>query len=178
LVPSGGTALDCFAYHGSFALHLAQRATQVTALDVSHEALARGREHAALNGVADRVEFVAGDAFDQLPEWGRAKRRFDVVVVDPPAFAKGKAHVPAALRGYREINRRAMALVAPGGRLLTASCSWHVRRPAFLEMLAEAAADSGRRFTLVSVLGQPVDHPELITVPETGYLKGALLQAD
>lgn len=178
LVPLGGTALDCFAYHGSFALHLARRAAAVTALDVSADALTRGREHAALNGVADRIEFVVADAFDQLPAWGREGRRFDVVVVDPPAFAKGKTHVPAALRGYREINRRAMNLVAPGGRLITASCSWHVRRPAFMEMLAEAAADSGRRFTIDALLGQPVDHPEVLTIPETGYLKGALLRAD
>ncbi len=177
LVPEGGTALDCFAYHGSFALHLARRAAAVTALDVSEEALARGREHAALNGYP-QIDFVAGDVFDVLPEWGRAGRQFDVVVVDPPAFAKGKAHVPAALRGYHEVNRRAMRLVAPGGWLVSASCSFHVRRPEFLEMLTRAAADTGRRFTLHAVLGQPVDHPEVLTIPETGYLKGAILRAD
>lgn len=177
LVPMGGTALDCFAYHGSFALHMAGQAAAVTALDVSAEALARGAEHAALNGI-DRINFVEGDVFDVLPEWGREGRRFDIVVVDPPAFAKSRAHVTAALRGYHEVNRRALRLVAPGGWLLSASCSHHVRRPEFLDMLGRAAADAGRRCTLHSVLGQPIDHPEVITIPETGYLKGAVLRVD
>ncbi len=177
LVPSGGTALDCFSYHGSFALHLAGRASRVTALDVSEAALERGAAHAALNGF-DNITFTAGDAFDQLAAWHRQGRRFDVVVVDPPAFAKTKRQVAAALRGYHEINRRAMRLLAPGGRLLTASCSYHVRLPDFLAMLSRAAAVSDRRLTVEAILGQPVDHPELITVPETGYLKGALLRAD
>lgn len=177
LVPEGGRALDCFAYHGSFALHLARRAAEVTALDVSEEALARGREHARLNGT-DRIAFTAGDAFDVLPAWGREGRQWDVVVVDPPAFAKGKSHVPAALRGYHEINRRALRLVAPGGWLVSASCSFHVRRPEFLAMLADAAADSGRRVVLHAVLGQGVDHPEVLTIPETGYLKGAVLRVE
>lgn len=177
LVPPGGTALDCFAYHGSFALHLARQASAVTALDISEDALARGREHAALNHFG-QIDFVAGDVFDVLPVWGREGRRFDVVVVDPPAFAKGKAHVAAALRGYHEVNRRALRLVAPGGWLVSASCSFHVRRADFLEMLTGAAADSGRRVTLHRILGQPVDHPEVLTIPETGYLKGAILRVD
>ena len=177
LVPEGGTALDCFSYHGSFALHLAARASEVVALDVSEAALARGAEHAALNGLGN-IRFVVGDAFDQLADWHREGRRFDLVVVDPPAFAKAKGQVTAALRGYHEINRRAMRLLAPGGRLVTASCSFHVRLPAFLEMLSGAAATSGRRITIERVLGQPVDHPEVLTIPETGYLKGAILRAD
>lgn len=177
LVPEGGSALDCFAYHGSFALHLAARAGAVTALDASEDALARGAGNAALNGLAN-IEWVAGDAFDLLADWGRAGRRFDVVVVDPPAFAKSKAHVAAALRGYHEINRRAMHLVAPGGWLLTASCSFHVQRAQFIDTVAKAAAGTGRRFTLERVLGQGVDHPEVVTIPETGYLKGVLLRAD
>jgi len=177
LMPDGGTGLDCFSYHGSFALHLAQRANEVTALDASEVALERGGAHAALNGL-DNITFVAADAFDQLADWHRQGRRFDFIVVDPPAFAKSKSQVPAALRGYHEINRRAMRLLARGGRLLSASCSFHVRLPAFLEMLATAAARSDRRLTLERVLGQPEDHPELLTVPETGYLKGALLRAD
>ncbi|MCA9763557.1 MAG: class I SAM-dependent rRNA methyltransferase [Gemmatimonadetes bacterium] len=177
LVPEGGTALDCFSYHGSFALHLAGRAREVVALDASAEALARGREHAELNGFTN-IAFEAADAFDTLPAWHRAGRQFNVVVVDPPAFAKAKGHLPAAIRGYREINRRAMQLLAPGGWLVTASCSFHLRRPDFLEMLTAAAADTGRRLTLAAILGQPVDHPELLTVPETGYLKGAILRAD
>jgi len=177
LVPQGGSALDCFAYHGSFALHLAGRASSVTALDVSADALQRGAENAALNGISN-IEWAVGDAFDLLPEWGRARRLFDVVVVDPPAFAKNKAHVAAALRGYHEVNRRAMHLVAPGGWLLTASCSFHVQRAEFLEMVANAAAGTGRRFTIHRILGQGDDHPEVVTIPETGYLKGVVLRAD
>ena len=174
---AGHTALDCFSYHGSFALHLAQRASAVTALDVSADALARGAQNAALNDL-DNIDWVLGDAFDLLGAWGRAGRQFDVVVVDPPAFAKNRASVTAALRGYHEINRRAMRLVRPGGWLLSASCSFHVSRPAFLEMIARAAADTGRRVILSRVLGQGVDHPEVVTIPETGYLKGVLLQVE
>lgn len=177
LVPPLGTALDCFSYHGSFALHLAARAAGVTAVDVSADALARGAENAALNGFTN-IEWVEGDAFERLPEWDRQGRRFDVVVVDPPAFAKGRAHVAAALRGYHEINRRAMRLVAPGGWLVSASCSFHVSRPQFMEMIAHAASASGRRFVLVRTLGQGVDHPEVVTIPETGYLKGVALRRD
>jgi 23S rRNA (cytosine1962-C5)-methyltransferase len=98
-------------------------------------------------------------------------------VLDPPAFAKSRASVPAALRGYREINLRAMRLLATGGALLTASCSFHVRLPQFLAVLAEAAGDSGRRLVLERVLGQGEDHPEVLTIPETGYLKGAVVRA-
>jgi 23S rRNA (cytosine1962-C5)-methyltransferase len=177
LARPGGRAFDCFAYHGSFALHLATRAGRVLALDSSAEALARGAENAALNGLTT-IEWREGDAFDLLRAFDRARERFDTIVLDPPAFAKSRATVPSALRGYREINLRAMRLLESGGALLTASCSFHVRRPEFLAMLAEAAADSGRRMTLESVLGQGVDHPELLTVPETGYLKGAVLRAD
>jgi 23S rRNA (cytosine1962-C5)-methyltransferase len=177
LGPDGGTALDCFAYHGSFALHLAGRTRAVTALDVSEEALRRGASNASLNGFTN-IDWVAADAFDQLPAWGREGRQFDVVVVDPPAFAKSRAHVAAALRGYHEVNRRAMRLVAPGGWLLTASCSFHVARTEFMEMVSQAASTSGRRFTVHRILGQGIDHPEVITIPETGYLKGVLLRAE
>jgi len=177
LARGGGTALDCFTYHGSFALHLATRAGQVTALDVSAEALERGRENAALNGLAN-LEWMAGDCFEVLRRFERERRRFDIVVVDPPAFAKTKSSVPQAVRGYKEVNLRAMRLLAPGGRLLTASCSFHLSREAFMQMLADAASDSGRRLTLTHLLGQGQDHPEVITIPETGYLKGAVLQAE
>jgi 23S rRNA (cytosine1962-C5)-methyltransferase len=107
----------------------------------------------------------------------RERERFDSIVLDPPAFAKSRASVPAALRGYREINLRAMRCLTPGGILLTASCSFHVRLPDFLGMLAEAAGDSGRRILLRQVLHQGEDHPEVLTIPETGYLKGAVLEA-
>ncbi|HEU5041808.1 MAG TPA: class I SAM-dependent rRNA methyltransferase, partial [Gemmatimonadales bacterium] len=176
LTRPGGRALDCFTYHGSFALHLARRAATVLALDASGEALLRGARNAALNGL-DNIEWREADVFEALRAMARSHERFDTIVLDPPAFAKSRATVPAALRGYREINLRAMRCLAPGGILVTASCSFHVRLPEFLEMLAEAAGDSGRRILLRRVLHQGDDHPEVLTIPETGYLKGAVLEA-
>lgn len=176
LMPHGGRALDAFAYHGSFAIHLAGRASTVLALDSSHDALDRGAANAALNHL-DNIDWHEGDAFQTLRELERAGERFDAIVLDPPAFAKSRSSVPAALRGYREINLRAMRLLNQGGFLLTASCSFHVRLPQFLGMLAEAGGDSGRRIVLERVLGQGEDHPEVVTIPETGYLKGAVLRA-
>lgn len=172
-----GVALDCFSYHGSFALHLAQRATHVTALDVSAEALARARENAALNAL-DNIDFVEADTFDFLRERGREGARYDTIVLDPPAFAKNRASVAGAVRGYRDINLRALRLLAPGGMLYTASCSYHMTRPMFLDMLRAAATDSGRRVILREITGQTIDHPEVLTIPETGYLKGALLEVE
>ncbi len=177
LAVPGGRALDGFAYHGSFALHLATRAGHVLALDASAEALARGAENAALNGLGN-IEWREADALEALRGLERARERFDTIVLDPPAFAKSRRAVPQALRGYREINLRALRLLAPGGALLTASCSFHVHRTEFLAMLAEAAGDSGRRVTLEAILGPGEDHPEILTVPETGYLKGAVLRVD
>jgi len=171
-----GRALDCFAYHGSFALHLARRADHVCAVDVSAPALARVHEHAAANGLTN-IEPVEGDAFDVLRAWHREGRQFDTIVVDPPAFAKTRGALDGAMRGYKDINLQAMKLLAPGGVLFTASCSFHLSRGLFFEMLSEAVADSGRRFALRAFTGQPLDHPELINVPETGYLKGAVLEA-
>lgn len=171
-----GRALDCFAYHGSFALQLARGATEVTAVDVSAPALARAMENAALNGYTN-VRTHAGDAFEVLRAWQRAGEHFDTIVVDPPAFAKSRASVEAALRGYKDVNLQAMKLLAPGGQLFTASCSHHVGLGAFLEMLRAAAADSGRRLFVREVTGHAVDHPEVLTIPETGYLKGVLLEA-
>jgi 23S rRNA (cytosine1962-C5)-methyltransferase len=173
----GGRALDCFAYHGSFALHLAKKAGSVVALDESREALDRGAANAALNRLGN-IEWRQGDAFETLRRFARARERFDTIVLDPPAFAKSRSAVPAAIRGYHEINLRAMRCLTPGGILLTASCSAHVRLPEFLGMLGEAAGDSGRRVLLRQVLGQGEDHPEVLTIPETSYLKGAVLQAE
>jgi 23S rRNA (cytosine1962-C5)-methyltransferase len=172
-----GRALDCFSYHGSFALHLARQADHVVAIDSSADALARARENAALNGFSN-VECVEANAFDYLRDRDRAGERFETIVLDPPAFAKTRDALEAALRGYHEINLRAMRLLAPGGNLYTASCSFHLTRPLFLEMIERAAEDSGRRLVLRQVLGQPADHPEVLTIPETGYLKGAILQAE
>ena len=177
LTRPGGRALDCFTYHGSFALHLAGRAAGVLALDASADALARARANAELNGI-DSIEWREADVFETLRALARGTDRFDTIVLDPPAFAKSRASVPAALRGYREINLRAMRCLTPRGILLTASCSFHVHLPEFLNVLAEAAGDSGRRIRLRRVLGQAEDHPEVLTIPETGYLEGAILEAE
>jgi 23S rRNA (cytosine1962-C5)-methyltransferase len=155
---------------------MAQKAGEVVALDVSADALARGAENARLNGFRN-IEWREADAFDALRAFERARERFGTIALDPPAFAKTKRAVPQALRGYREINLRAMRILEPGGTLVTASCSFHVSREAFMTMLAEAAGDSGRRMVVQRILGQGRDHPELLTVPETGYLKGAVLTA-
>jgi 23S rRNA (cytosine1962-C5)-methyltransferase len=171
-----GRALDCFSYHGSFALHLARLSDRVTAIDSSAEALARAQSNASLNGFSN-VDCVEANAFDYLRDRDRAGDTFDTIALDPPAFAKTRDSLEAALRGYHEINLRAMRLLAPGGILYTASCSFHLAKSLFLEMIERAAQDSGRRLVLRQVLGQPLDHPEVLTIPETGYLKGALLQA-
>lgn len=172
-----GRALDCFSYHGSFALHLARRADHVVAVDSSAEAIARAKENFARNDFGNG-EFIEANAFDFLRDRDRAGEWFDTIALDPPAFAKTRNALEAALRGYHEINLRAMRLLAPGGVLYTASCSFHLTRSLFLEMIERAAEDSGRRLTLRQVLGQPIDHPEILTIPETGYLKGAVLQAE
>jgi 23S rRNA (cytosine1962-C5)-methyltransferase len=176
LARAGGRALDCFSYHGSFALHLARRSGQVLALDTSAAALERAKANAARNGVTN-ISFVEADAFEYLKAADRARERFDTVVLDPPAFAKTKRSLGAAVRGYKEINLRGMRLLAPGGLLYTASCSFHLSKAEFLAVLQDAAADSGRRIALREILGQPIDHPEILTIPETGYLKGAIAEA-
>jgi 23S rRNA (cytosine1962-C5)-methyltransferase len=171
-----GTALDCFSYHGSFALHVARNADKVTALDASAPALERAAENAQRNGLHN-IDFVVADAFEFLRDRERDGTRYDTIVLDPPAFAKNKPSLPGAIRGYKDINMRAMRLLAPRGLLFTASCSFHLTRPLFLDMLRAAAVDSGRRIILRELTGQSIDHPELLTVPETGYLKGALVEA-
>jgi 23S rRNA (cytosine1962-C5)-methyltransferase len=171
-----GRGLDVFCYHGLFALHMARAADDVLAVDSSADALEMAARNAELNGVTN-VSWREGNAFDVLRELERARARFDTIVLDPPAFAKDRASVLAALRGYKEINLRALKLLAPGGRLFTACCSFHVRRPQFMTMLAAAAADAGRPVVLERLLGQPADHPEILTIPETGYLKGALIRS-
>jgi 23S rRNA (cytosine1962-C5)-methyltransferase len=171
-----GRGLDVFSYHGSFALHLARGASSVRAVDASAAALARVRENAALNGLGN-IDPVEADAFDFLRAEEKAGARYDTIVLDPPAFAKNRASLAGAIRGYRDINLRAMKLLAPGGMLYTASCSYHLSKSDFLDMVSESAAHSGRRMILRALTGQPVDHPEVVTIPETGYLKGALLEA-
>jgi 23S rRNA (cytosine1962-C5)-methyltransferase len=171
-----GRALDCFSYHGSFALHLARKATHVVALDASAPALVRAADNAARNSLGN-ISFVEANAFDYLRERERDGTTFDTIVLDPPAFAKTRSALPGAIRGYKDINLRAMRLLAPGGLLYTASCSFHLSRSMFQEILQEAAADSGRRMAIRALTGQPIDHPEVLTIPETGYIKGALLEA-
>lgn len=173
---AGGRALDCFAFHGSFALHLAQQATEVTAVDSSGDALVRARTNVELNGF-NNIEFVEANAFDYLREQEAAGEEFDIVVVDPPAFAKRRDAVPKALRGYKEINLRAMRLLKPGGHLCSFSCSFHIGTALFREMLEDAAADAGRPMRWIEARGQAADHPEIVQIPESSYLKGAILQA-
>jgi 23S rRNA (cytosine1962-C5)-methyltransferase len=171
-----GRALDCFSYHGSFALHLARNADHVTAIDSSRAALERAAQNAERNHLTN-IECIEANAFDYLREQERQRQAFEMIVLDPPAFAKTRHSLPSALRGYHEINLRAMRLLTPGGMLYTASCSYHLTKPLFLEMIERAAADSGRRLALREFIGQAVDHPEILTIPETGYIKGAMLEA-
>jgi 23S rRNA (cytosine1962-C5)-methyltransferase len=170
-----GRALDCFCFHGSFALHLARSCERVTALDISAAAIQRAEANAELNG-ATNVEFIEGNVFDRLRDYEEAGERFDTIVLDPPAFAKHRGAVEAALRGYNEINLRAMKLLSPGGVLVTCSCSYHVGEDLFLGMLAHAAQDAGRAMQLVEKRTQARDHPILLTMPETYYLKCAVLR--
>lgn len=177
LAHGGGRCLDLCAYHGGFALQMARHgATEVIAVDSAGDALAVLAERAAANGLAG-VRAVEANAFDWLRAAVAAGERYDVIALDPPAFARDRRSVERALAGYKELNLRAMQLLAPGGWLFTASCSHHVHRGDFFGMLAAAAADAGRTLALVDIRGAAADHPELLTVPETGYLKAALLRA-
>ena len=174
-----GRALDCFSYHASFALHLAGRADHVIAVDSSADALARASRNAALNpDRADRIEFVEANAFDFLRAQDDSGERYDTIVLDPPAFAKRKDALESALRGYKELNLRALRILESGGILCTFSCSYHLRAPLFREMLESAAADAGRPVRWLEWRGQALDHPEVLQIPESAYLKGAILQVD
>lgn len=163
-----GRALDVFAYHGGFALQLARTAEAVTAVDSSAAALAQLEHNAAANGLP--LTLRRGDAFDVLRGLVAAGERFDTIVLDPPAFAKGRSQVEQALSGYREINLQALKLLGVGGRLFTASCSHFVSETAFLEMLTGAAQDAGRIVRLLAQRGAAGCHPQLLALPETRYL--------
>ncbi|HEV3469022.1 MAG TPA: class I SAM-dependent rRNA methyltransferase [Pyrinomonadaceae bacterium] len=165
-----GRALDCFTFDGGFALSVAPACESVLGLDISAEAVAAARRNAELNG-AGSVEFREANVFDALRELEAAGGRFDTVILDPPAFAKNRASVAAAARGYKEINLRALKLLRPGGVLVTCTCSYHMTEPLFLEVLAGAASDARRRIQLVERRTQSSDHPVLLGVPETLYLK-------
>jgi 23S rRNA (cytosine1962-C5)-methyltransferase len=170
-----GRLLDAFSYHGGFALALAPACREVTAVDISESAVARIRDNAARNGMTN-VEARAMNVFDELRELERRGDRFDTIVLDPPAFAKSKAALPKALSGYKEINLRALKLLAPGGYLVTCSCSYNVSEAAFAEVVAEAAIDAHADVAVVEKRMQGRDHPVLMTVPETYYLKCFILR--
>lgn len=171
-----GRALDMCSYHGGFACHLARRAKSVIAVDSSAAAVAKIAEHAALNGLTN-VTPIHAKAFDYLKRADEGGARFDTIVLDPPAFAKAKSDVPAATRGYKELNLRALKLLNPGGRLITCSCSHNLDDAAFLDILRAAAADADRTVRVVESRTQSLDHPILLTLPESKYLKCYVLEA-
>lgn len=170
-----GKALDCFCYAGSFAVHMASSCEEVEALDISEAAVEMGRRNAALNGCTN-IRFETGNVFDRLRLYDHLKRRFDTIVLDPPAFAKNRAHLESALRGYREINLRALRLLTSGGLLVTASCSQLIDESSFLNLLTQAAADARKKVQVLQKRTQAQDHPFLLTMPETYYLKCLFLR--
>lgn len=170
-----GDALDAFTYNGGFALQMAGRAGSVLALDSSADAVATTRSNAALNGIGN-VEAREANVFDELRELEVSGRRFDTISLDPPAFAKNRASVERAIGGYKEINLRALRLLRPGGHLITCSCSYNVDDALFLDVVRSAAADAHAGLWLVERRTQSRDHPTLITVPETSYLKCLILR--
>lgn len=172
-----GAMLDVFAYAGGFACHaLAAGATRAVCVESSADAVAAAKRNFDLNGIAGRAEMRAVNAFDELRRLDRERERFDLIVLDPPPFARGRTALADALRGYKEINLRALRLLAPGGRLATFSCSYHVDETTFEATCRDAAADAGVRLRILDRLTQAADHPVLLTVPETRYLKGLLLE--
>ena len=174
---AGRAVLDVFAYTAGFACHaLLAGATSAVCIESSKDALAGAIDNLALNGVAARAEVRDVNAFDELRRLDRAGERFGLIVLDPPPFARGRSALEGALRGYKEINLRAIRLLEPGGVLATFSCSHHVSDDAFEGMVRDAAADAGARLRLLAPLTQSADHPVLLTVPETRYLKGLLLE--
>jgi 23S rRNA (cytosine1962-C5)-methyltransferase len=172
----GRRVLDVFCNTGSFGLYaLKAGAERCTSIEISAECLDLARRNAALNGLGERCEWVEGNAFDYLKDLDRSKERFGLLVLDPPAFTKSAGAVEAAVRGYKEINLRAFRLAAPGAIVATSSCSYHLGPEEFLQVLRDAAADAGRDVTLVEMRSQAPDHPVNLFVPETRYLKFALL---
>lgn len=172
---ASGQVLDCFTYTGGFALTLASKADEVEAVDLSPAAIEAGRRNQELNELKN-TSFREANAFDLLKAYDDAGRRFDMIVLEPPAFAKNRASVPAARRGYKEINLRSMKLLRPGGYLVTCSCSHHIPEHLFLEIVAEAANDARRTLSVVERRTQARDHPILLTVPETHYIKCLILR--
>jgi 23S rRNA (cytosine1962-C5)-methyltransferase len=172
---AAGHVLDCFTSTGGFALHAAARAEAVEAVDSSAPALALARANAEANGLRS-IEFREADVFDLLAGYASARRQFSMVILDPPAFAKSRRNLEDAARGYKDINLRALRLLGPGGILVTCSCSHHLSEAMLLEIVAQASLDSGRRLRVLERRTQSQDHPILLTVPETHYLKCLILE--
>ena len=175
-----GEALDVCTYQGGFALHMAQRCSRVTGVDASRSALEVAERNLEANRsqLAAEVDWVEADAFELLRAWSDAGTQYDTIVLDPPAFAKSKRAVEGALRGYKELNLRALKMLRPGGVLVTCSCSHHITNADFTATLAAAAADAGRRVRLVERRGAAPDHPVILTIPETEYLKCLICHVD
>jgi 23S rRNA (cytosine1962-C5)-methyltransferase len=167
-----GSALDICTYQGGFAIHLAERCGRVTGVDASRGALEVADRNLELNSsVSAKVEWIEADAFELLREYEANGERYDTIVLDPPAFAKSKRAAEGAIRGYKELNLRAMKMLSPGGTLVTCSCSHHVPLAEFTEVVAAAASDAGRRVQVLEIRGAAPDHPAVLTLPETSYLK-------
>jgi 23S rRNA (cytosine1962-C5)-methyltransferase len=164
-----GEALDVFCYQGAFALHLARACEKISGVDSSRPALEAAEQNAELNRL--EIEWVEGNAFDLLRDYSDAGRRYDTIVLDPPAFAKSRRDLPTALRGYKELNLRALKMLRTGGILVTCSCSYHVGASELLEVLNSAAQDSHRILRILENRGQAKDHPSALGIPETAYLK-------
>ena len=164
-----GEALDAFCYQGGFALHLAPDCSSVIGVDSSRPALETADQNAALNG--REIEWMEANAFDLLRDYADSKRQFDSIILDPPAFAKTKRNLDTALRGYKELNLRALKMLRPGGTLVTCSCSFHVTSEAFLGVVAQAARDAHRTLRILENRTQAKDHPTVVGIPETAYLK-------
>ena len=165
-----GRALDCFTFNGGFALQVAPACESVLGIDISADAIAAAQRNADLNATRN-VEFRTANVFDALREMESSGEKFDTIVLDPPAFAKNRSSVTAAARGYKEINLRALKLLNPGGVLVTCTCSYHLSEETFLDIIAEAALDAHRRMQIIERRGQSSDHPVLLGMPETHYLK-------
>jgi 23S rRNA (cytosine1962-C5)-methyltransferase len=168
-----GEALDVCTYQGGFALHLARVCEKVTAVDISREVLEVAEQNEQLNAGAfkSEIEWIEGNAFDLMKDYASAGKEYDTIVLDPPAFAKSKKHLESALRGYKELNLRALKMLRPGGVLITCSCSFAVSEEDFLSVLTEAAQDAHRSVRILEKRTQAMDHPVLLGVPETYYLK-------
>ncbi|MGE3539127.1 MAG: class I SAM-dependent rRNA methyltransferase [Candidatus Tectimicrobiota bacterium] len=177
LVPAGGSVLDAFCYTGAFSIHAAVAgAAEVVGLDSSAAVLEVAQRNAALNGVGERCQFETGNVFDHLRQWQDSGRQFDLIILDPPSFTRQREAVARALSGYKEINLRALALLRPGGILMTYTCSYYVERAHFEHMLLDAARDIKRQVIVRQRLSQALHHPEVLTIPETGYLKGLVVE--